>query len=458
MLVVAALVTYAAVSVAVPLAAGRDLPRYLLVYAQLFDADVALPARDADAHARRSARRPEASSTLGPVAAEAGAALLYALSILAWCSVARRFGAAAAIATAAALLLYPGLRPAVPPARERRRLRCRVRPRRGRRRACGGAARPGPGGRARRGGGPARPRPPGRPGSPPARPPAAARSRSLGRSHPRHRRLRARRRSSPARVVGAQRRSGSTTSRSRAEAGRPSRCSVPSSPTASSSPQNGPASRELARVVARDLLPYEPYRSYGIDLDGFFSSGSARMHDDLTVLSDRTWGWDDDYRHLARVGREAVLSHPGAYLRGVARDFRRLLVWPIYAAAGGRRRPRGQPRRPRRSCRRRARASRSRRHGLRRTSRPRTAASARCGPRRPSTTSSSRTRRTRRARPRSTAAWTSCSAGFPDREVRPELARLAGERLALVPEAGRLARRRPRRPRLAPSARCSRFR
>jgi hypothetical protein len=95
-------------------------------------------------------------------------------------------------------------------------------------------------------------------------------------------------------------------------------------------PDNGPASRELADVVARDLLPYEPYRSYGIGLDEFFGSGSSRMHDDLTVLSDRAWGWDDDYRHLARVGREAVLSHPADYARGVTRDVWRLLLWPLY--------------------------------------------------------------------------------------------------------------------------------
>jgi hypothetical protein len=96
-------------------------------------------------------------------------------------------------------------------------------------------------------------------------------------------------------------------------------------------PENGSASRELARVVARELLPKEPYRSYGISLGEFFSSRSARMHEDLTVLADREWGWDDDYGHLARVGREAVLEHPGTYVRGVARDVQRLLVWPLYA-------------------------------------------------------------------------------------------------------------------------------
>jgi len=96
-------------------------------------------------------------------------------------------------------------------------------------------------------------------------------------------------------------------------------------------PENGPATRALERAVGRNLLPFEPYRSYEIDLEQFFSSGSARMHEDLTGLSDRVWGWDDDYRRLARVGREAVLAHPGTYGRGVARDLRNLLVWPLYA-------------------------------------------------------------------------------------------------------------------------------
>ncbi|HYI74785.1 MAG TPA: hypothetical protein VEW90_05875 [Gaiellaceae bacterium] len=96
------------------------------------------------------------------------------------------------------------------------------------------------------------------------------------------------------------------------------------------SPENGAASRELAAAVLDDLLPREPYRSYEIDLDTFFDSGSARMHEDLIGLADRTWGWDDDYAQLARVGREAVRAHPGTYARGVARDSWRLLWWPVY--------------------------------------------------------------------------------------------------------------------------------
>lgn len=95
-------------------------------------------------------------------------------------------------------------------------------------------------------------------------------------------------------------------------------------------PANGERSRELARAVQDDLLPREPYRSYEIDLETFFSAGSARMHEDLIGLADRTWGWDDDYSHLAEVGREAVLAEPWTYTRGVLRDVWRLVWWPLF--------------------------------------------------------------------------------------------------------------------------------
>jgi len=66
----AALAVYALVSLALPLAAGRDLARYLLVYAQLFDERVVYP------HALLT-RTPVAPlvagglADLGPLAAEA---------------------------------------------------------------------------------------------------------------------------------------------------------------------------------------------------------------------------------------------------------------------------------------------------------------------------------------------------------------------------------------------------
>jgi hypothetical protein len=96
------------------------------------------------------------------------------------------------------------------------------------------------------------------------------------------------------------------------------------------SPENGDATRELARAVARDLLPREPYRSYGIGLDEFFGSRSSRMQEDLVGLADRTWGWDDDYAHLSRVGWEAVRAHSATFAGSVARDAGRLLWWPLF--------------------------------------------------------------------------------------------------------------------------------
>jgi hypothetical protein len=325
----AALGIYGAVSYALPLAAGRDLARYLLVYAQLFDADVVYPY----ALATRTPATPLVAGGLleaGAVVAEVGAALLYAISIVAWFLVARRFGAAAALATAVALLLYPGYAllfhelssDAVFAAAFALFALLAVRL---------------------------------------VEAPTAGRAAALGAGvaglvlvRPVNQVLllivvlpvlaaptwKLRLRTSAAFVLAAvipllawaghnalrvedftvARGGGATVPLFRAFA----RDKIVE-------PENGEATRELARIVQRDLLPYEPYRSYGIDLERFFSSGSARMHEDLTVLSDRTWGWDDDYGHLARVGREAVRAHPGTFARGVARDFKNLLVWPLYA-------------------------------------------------------------------------------------------------------------------------------
>lgn len=103
------------------------------------------------------------------------------------------------------------------------------------------------------------------------------------------------------------------------------------------SPENGPASRRLALAVERDLLPEEPYRSYGIRLDDFFSDPSPRMKEDLGALATRLWGWDNDERILRDVGIEAVRAHPGAYTRGVLTtvwDLFHLSVFRSLAASG----------------------------------------------------------------------------------------------------------------------------
>ena len=69
--------------------------------------------------------------------------------------------------------------------------------------------------------------------------------------------------------------------------------------------------------MQRDLLPKEPYRSYGITLDDFFTEASPRMQVDLLALSDRVKGWNSNYRWLRDVGVEAVRAHPARYARGV---------------------------------------------------------------------------------------------------------------------------------------------
>jgi hypothetical protein len=89
-------------------------------------------------------------------------------------------------------------------------------------------------------------------------------------------------------------------------------------------PENGSSSRRLAEAVRRELLPEEPYRSYGIGFDDFFSDPSPRMKDDLGALAIRLDGWESDERLLREVGIEAVRAHPGTYARGVART-----VWDL---------------------------------------------------------------------------------------------------------------------------------
>jgi hypothetical protein len=75
-------------------------------------------------------------------------------------------------------------------------------------------------------------------------------------------------------------------------------------------PDNGPASRQLAHVVERELLAEEPYRSYDVDLEEFFSSGSDRMFVDLASLG--------GHADLGEVTEEAIRSHPGAFAAGIA--------------------------------------------------------------------------------------------------------------------------------------------
>jgi hypothetical protein len=87
--------------------------------------------------------------------------------------------------------------------------------------------------------------------------------------------------------------------------------------------ENGPASRELADAVERDLLTKAPYRKLGIRTpDQFFRIASDHMWSDVVVITDREWGWHSDYAVLRSVSVEAIEQNPHLYARDVA-----LAVW-----------------------------------------------------------------------------------------------------------------------------------
>ena len=389
--VAAALLVFAAVSVAFPLAAGRDLGTYIRASFELRQSEVALP-QALLSRAPVTGIVSESLLELGPLAAEAAMAVLFALSVFCWWRVARRLGPGAGIALVALLLAYPGY------ALLFHRLASDALYAAGFSLAALLTARF------------VEERAPGR---------AAAVGGALALLvliRPVSQILIV---LAPLVLVG----SGAWRPRLRALAVFAVAAVVPLAAWATHNairaddftvvrgaghglplyrafvvdrivdPANGEGSRELARAVQDDLLPREPYRSYGVDLDAFFSSGSARMHEDLIGLADRTWGWDDDYAHLARVGREAVRAHPS-----VVRPRRRSrhMAAPLVASLppGGQRRCRERRERlpGRVSCPNRARVSRSRPRACRRSSRRRTVASVRSGAH-PRSTRSSRTTR-----------------------------------------------------------------
>jgi hypothetical protein len=84
------------------------------------------------------------------------------------------------------------------------------------------------------------------------------------------------------------------------------------------SPKNGPASRRLASALDQQLLARDPYRSYGVTLDQLFREGGFRVHEDLYVFSDESFGWSDSYAVLRNAAIEGIRAHPGTYFGGVA--------------------------------------------------------------------------------------------------------------------------------------------
>ncbi len=257
-------------------------------------------------------------------------AVLYALSVLAWCAVARRFGTAAAVADRRRAAPVPGLRDALPPALDGLALRGGVRVHGRPRRARGGAADGGPLGRARRA---------------PWR-----RSSSCGR---RARRCscscscRCSRAAAPACALVraaafaaaaalpllawavAQRRSASTTSPSRAAAARRSRSSARSFATGSCRPTTGlPRASSLGRwrTTCSSASRTGRTASRSTSSSGTAAAGCTRTSSASTT--ERGAGTTTT-AISPPPAREAVRAHPWTYARNVARDFGIVLRAPL---------------------------------------------------------------------------------------------------------------------------------
>jgi hypothetical protein len=91
-------------------------------------------------------------------------------------------------------------------------------------------------------------------------------------------------------------------------------------------PDAGPASRELAALVRRELLTRRPYTDYGIDETRFWGEPTTRYHEDLVGLTDRALGWDARNELMRRAALEAIRAEPAAFASGVARSFVRQLT------------------------------------------------------------------------------------------------------------------------------------
>jgi hypothetical protein len=90
------------------------------------------------------------------------------------------------------------------------------------------------------------------------------------------------------------------------------------------SPDNGPASRRVAAVVRSDLLPHEPYKSYGVTVRQFFASGSDRVFGDLTGTVPGN--------ELAAATREAIRAHPRTFASGIGTTlWDQVARRPVYA-------------------------------------------------------------------------------------------------------------------------------
>ena len=91
-------------------------------------------------------------------------------------------------------------------------------------------------------------------------------------------------------------------------------------------PENGEASRRLARLIEEEVLAKEPHASLDVSLEAYLQNGSNYETVRLIALSDRVLGRDTDYEVLFESALEAIREHPGTYLSGVADTFWEFLM------------------------------------------------------------------------------------------------------------------------------------
>ncbi len=77
------------------------------------------------------------------------------------------------------------------------------------------------------------------------------------------------------------------------------------------SPENGPASRRLARLVENHVLTEEPYRSLHVPLDAYLANGSNYETVRLIALSDSVLGRDSQLQRALRLGGRGDPQAPG---------------------------------------------------------------------------------------------------------------------------------------------------
>lgn len=91
---------------------------------------------------------------------------------------------------------------------------------------------------------------------------------------------------------------------------------------------NGPSTRAVASAARKRLLPMEPYRSHGFDVDELLAAGSVWALDDLVYAVEAEYGAERGADLLFRAGVEGVRAAPGAYARGVGLGLMGLLLLP----------------------------------------------------------------------------------------------------------------------------------